>query len=100
MELKLRVILLVISLIIIIPALVFTIIIGLRFNKTPDAYNKNENEPIDRYFSWILAFLYIGFLILCGAVFMFIKEKTSKAQLISSVPANASRTFVSGNVAK
>lgn len=94
---KLPLILLVVSLVIIIPSLVLTIIIGRRFNKTPDAYNKVENDPIDNYFSWVLACLYIGFLILCGSVLMFIKEKTPITQL---PPTNASRTFVSGNVVK
>ena len=98
---KLPLVLLVVSFVIIIPSLVLTIIIGRRFNKTPDAYNKLEkNDPIDYYFSWILACLYIGFLILCGALLMFMKEKTSTAQLTSIASSNASRAIASGNVAK
>ena len=89
---KLPMILLVVSLVIIIPSLVLTIVIGRRFNNPPDAYNKVEdNDPIDKYFTWILASLFIGFLILVVAVFMYIKEMTnSKAQL--GATSNASRS--------
>jgi hypothetical protein len=97
---KLPLILLVVSIVSIIPTLVLTIIIGRRFNTTPDAYNKVENDPIDKYFAWILACLYLGFLILCTSVFLFIKERTPTAQLMSIASSNASRAFVSGNVAK
>ena len=73
---KLSIILLVVSLIVMVPSLTLTVIIARRLNNQ-DPYNKpNENtNPMDKNFIWILGGLFLSFLIFCGAVFLYIKER-------------------------
>lgn len=75
---KLSIILLVVSVIVIIPTLTLTILIARRLNNQ-DPYNKptDNNNSMDRNFIWILAGLLLGFLLFCGAAFMFVKEKNA-----------------------
>jgi membrane protease YdiL (CAAX protease family) len=90
-------ILLGISLVILIPSLIFAIIIGRKFNKPPDAYNKVENDPTDRNFAWVLLCLYIGFMILFIAMLMYIKDKRLVSTQVATA-SNANRSLVGGIV--
>jgi len=72
---KLTIILLVVSLTIMLPTLIFTVLVAQRLNNQ-DAYNKTdeENNSMDKNFMWILVGLMLSFLLLCVAVFMYISE--------------------------
>ena len=87
-------ILLGIAFVIIVPSLVLTIILGRKFNAFPDVYNKVENDPVDKYFAWVLACLCFGFLVLCGALFVYLSEKKTQAA-VAAAPSNvASNGFI------
>jgi NADH:ubiquinone oxidoreductase subunit 5 (subunit L)/multisubunit Na+/H+ antiporter MnhA subunit len=96
---KTRKILLIISVVILIPSLIFAIIIGRKFNKPPDAYNQVESDQTDKHFAWVLLCLYLGFFLLFVSVLWYIKEKRLDNSQVASIP-NVNRSLVGGIMKK
>lgn len=82
---KLSIILLVVSLLVMIPTLTLTIINARNLNNQ-DPYNKpsENNNFIDKSFIWILGALLLGFMLFCGALFMYINERNIIPQMTTN----------------